>query len=183
MGRVEVLVLHTLSSGGESYDLLLPKEEAARLRSAVLASGAVAVGGEAWEAFRVARGVPVYGAEFGPATNPLESRLKWAISFNKGCYVGQEVVARLDTYRKVQRWLMAASLSGPARPGDPLLSDARRAGALTSVAEVPGGGHVALALVRRELAEQGRVLDVADGGVTATLSDPAFALALEPEEA
>ncbi len=205
---VEALVWHTLGAGAETYELLAPRTEASRLWDGLRAAGAIPVGQEAWEACRVARGVPVYGAEFGEDTNPLESGLKGAISFNKGCYVGQEVVARLDTYRKVQRRLMAAVLSGPAKVGDALLAlrppesdliappgagqapagagqaGERKVGKLTSVARVPAGGaYVALALVRSEHAVDGAALAVVPGDVTATLSTPAYALATEPAEA
>ena len=183
LAGVEALVWHTLSSGAETYELLAPQSEASRLWDGLRAAGATPAGQEAWEACRIARGVPTYGAEFGEDTNPLESGLKGAISFNKGCYVGQEVVARLNTYRKVQRRLMAAALSGPAKAGDALLTGGSKVGKLTSVARVPAGGYVALAMVRREHAVDGATLAVASGDVNATLSEPAYALAAEPTEA
>jgi folate-binding protein YgfZ len=175
------LLWHTLGSGDETYELVAPLDQASRLWDGLAAAGAVPAGHQAWEAHRVARGVPVFGAEFGEETNPLESRLKGAISFNKICYIGQEVVARLNTYSKVQRRLMAATLTGPAKPGAGLLSEGRSVGRLTSVAQVPSGDYVALAMVRREHAEAGQTLAVA-GDVTATLAEPAYALATEPAE-
>ncbi len=181
VGGVGVLIWHTFSSGAETYELMLPREKAAGLWEGLVAGGAIPAGREAWEAFRVVQGVPVYGSEFGKETNPLESGLGGAISFNKGCYVGQEVVARLNTYSKVQRRLMAAALSGPASPGDSLLAEGRSVGRLTSVARIPGdGSYKALALVRQEAAVAGGVLSVSTGPVTATLSEPADSLAPAP---
>ena len=85
----DVLLWHTLGSGDETYDPGGALDQASRLWEGLVAAGAVHVGHQAWEAHRVARGVPVFGAEFGEETNPLESRLKGAISFNKICYIGR----------------------------------------------------------------------------------------------
>ena len=178
---VDVLLWHTLGSGDETYDLVAPLDQASRLWHDLAAGGAVPVGDQAWEAHRIARGVPVFGAEFGEETNPLESRLGGAISFNKICYIGQEVVARLNTYDKVQRHLMSAVLSGPVKAGAGLLFEGRSVGRLTSVAQVPGGDYVALAMVRREHAIDGANL-VVTGDITATLAEPAYALATEPAD-
>ena len=69
---------------------------------------------DSYEAFRIAAGVPAHGPELGEEVNPLEAGLWDAVSFTKGCYVGQEVVARLNTYEKVKRYLAMLSLeTGP----------------------------------------------------------------------
>ena len=91
------------------------------------------VSAETFEAYRIAQGVPAYGAEFGAFNNPLEARLLGSISDDKGCYTGQEVIARLQTYRKVQRLLMSFTSDAPAAPGDALESeDGSPAGVVTS---------------------------------------------------
>jgi folate-binding protein YgfZ len=183
VGEAGVVLWHTLSSGTESYEVIVQQEQAPIVWRSLLAAGAVPAGQTAWEAFRTANGAPAYGAEYGEETNPLESRLRGAISFDKGCYIGQEVVARLDTYKKVQRRLMAASLSGPAGPGDILLADGHKAGVLSSVARVPqNGAYVALALVNITQSVAGYSLTVAGSDITATLSEPAYALATEPAQ-
>ena len=64
-----------------------------------------------WEALRIKAGVPVYGREMGESYNPLEAGLIGAIDFEKGCYIGQEVIARLDTYDKVQKILVSLKVS------------------------------------------------------------------------
>ena len=73
------------------------------------------MGGEALEAVRIWRGVPAHGAELTEERNPLEAGLVRFVSFNKACYIGQEVVARLNAYDKVQRSLVGLS---PGRPKD-----------------------------------------------------------------
>ena len=176
---VPVVVWHTLSAGAESYEVIVERAQAQAAWEALANAGAMPAGSRAWEAVRVAQGAPVYGAELGEETNPLESRLRGAVSFSKGCYTGQEVVARLDTYQKVQRRLMAVSLTGPAEQGDPLLADGQRAGTLTSVVQVPGAdATVGLALVDARHARPGVILALPNGAA-ATLADPAYALATE----
>ena len=180
MGGAPVVLWNTLSAGAPTFEVVAERAHASAVWEALVGAGALPAGETAWEALRVARGVPAYGAEFGEATNPLESRLRGAVSFDKGCYTGQEVVARLDTYRKVQRSLMALSLSGPAAVGDLLVAADKRVGALTSVAQVPAGPVVGLALVDAAYAVPDRELAVGSGGVTASLADPAYAVATEP---
>ncbi len=100
------------------------------------ASGLRAAGPETVETLRVEAGIPAPGAELSEQWNPLEAELRSVISFTKGCYTGQEVVARLNTYKKVQRALRCLRLSGdevPARGGR-ILADGKEAGMVTSAA-------------------------------------------------
>ncbi len=163
-----------------AYDVLLPLAEAERAREALRAA-ANEVGAKTFEAYRIAQGVPAYGSEFGAFNNPLEARLLGSISDDKGCYTGQEVIARLQTYRKVQRLLMSFTSDAPAVPGDALeTEDGSPAGAVTSAFDAGDGHTLGLALVAAKHA--GSSLHLAGGGAVA-LSDPAHALATEPAEA
>ena len=114
------------------------------LREKLLAWGATPVGMEAWEAYRIGAGLPVYGKELDESRNPLEAGLTGAIDFDKGCYIGQEVIARLDTYEKVQRALVSLKIGGRGQweEGDYLILDGRRVGTITSLARAPGGEEV-----------------------------------------
>ena len=180
----DVVLWRSLTGGADGYDLIADAVEADSVWAALVDAGAVPVSAESWATFRIANGAPAYGSEFGESTNPLESRLLGAISEDKGCYTGQEVIARLLTYQKVQRKLMSVTLTGPAEPGADLLADGSRAGMLTSVAVVPGRGHVALAMVRMKHASAGREFEVGGAaGVRAVIDEPAYALATEPVEA
>ena len=96
-----------------------------------------------------------------------------AISFTKGCYVGQETVARLYYRGKPNRSLRGLALSAPARPGDALTLGERSVGRVASVALSPRFGPIALALVRRE-AENGSAVSVGDDGVSATVVELPF---------
>ena len=85
---------------------------AAALAAALRQAGAVPISPAAAETLRIIRRQPAYGAELGDAYNPLEAGLIGAIDFHKGCYIGQEVIARLDTYQKVQKRLVALRFDG-----------------------------------------------------------------------
>jgi folate-binding protein YgfZ len=136
------------------------------VRGALLDAGAEAVSPEAYEALRVEMGQPAYGKELDERFNPLEAELRDFISFAKGCYIGQEVVARLDTYDKVQRRLMGLMPQGDApEPGARLEVDGKEAGTVTSVVYSPGlGRQIALGYVRKRHAEPGTRLTVTGGG-------------------
>jgi folate-binding protein YgfZ len=94
-----------------------------------------------YEKIRIQAGDPVFNAELSEDYNPLEAGLKKYVNFNKGCYIGQEVVARLDTYDKVQRSLVRLSWSGELK-GRSLLYQEKKVGAITSVSGNIGLGYV-----------------------------------------
>jgi folate-binding protein YgfZ len=115
------------------------------------------------EALRVEHGRPRYGIDLDETVIPQEAGLNdRAVSFTKGCYVGQETVARLYYRGKPNRHLRGLKLSGPAARGDAVRLGDREVGHLGSVAESPRLGWIALALVRRE-APPGSTVAVGDG--------------------
>lgn len=159
------------------YDVIPPLADAGPA-AGNLRANAEEADAAAFDAYRIAQGVPAYGAEFGDFNNPLEARLLGSISDDKGCYTGQEVIARLQTYRKTRRSLMAFDATVPAAPGDALAgADGSPAGVVTSACEV-GGRAFGLALVAAKLAVAGAALRLPAGG-EATLSEPAHAAATE----
>lgn len=136
--------------------VVAPRERSDAIRG-VLVDAATAEGGAvldaaALEPWRIARGLPASGAELNEDHNPLEAGLYDAVSFTKGCYVGQEVVARLNTYDKVSRALVRLELE-PAlplpEPGAAVRHGGKEVGAVTSAAKLPGEDRaVALAYIR-----------------------------------
>lgn len=155
-------------------DVLCDSAETARVASALQAAGAEPVSEPAAEIVRVQRGRPRYGAELDDRTIPQEAGLnERAVSFTKGCYVGQETVARLHYRGKPNRHLRGIRLDGPAAGGDELRLGGKAVGRLATVADSPTFGLIALALVRRE-AVPGDVLDVGDGGVRGAMTELPF---------
>jgi folate-binding protein YgfZ len=158
----------------EGYSIFLPAASSGSmwhaLNLATSRCGGRPVGSVAAEAWRVLRGLPASGNELTEDYNPLEAGLYDAVSFDKGCYVGQEVVARLNTYDKVSRSLVGLVLpAGPDLPtaGAPLYFDQREAGVLTSVIIPPGWSHpVGIAYLKRKVAEPG--IELAIGSADAT---------------
>jgi folate-binding protein YgfZ len=124
-----------------------------------------AVPEEALERVRIERGIPRFGLDMDGDTIPQEAGInERAVSFTKGCYVGQETVARLHYKGKPNRHLRGLKLTEPAGHGDPIRLGERDVGRVGSVTVSPTLGPIALALVRRE-AGPGETVEV--NGTTA----------------
>jgi tRNA-modifying protein YgfZ len=148
-------------------DLLCAADDAAVLRDALLDAGAQPVSDAVAECVRIERGRPRYGLDLDETVIPQEAGLnERAVSFTKGCYVGQETVARLHYRGKPNRHLRGLRLSEPAQTGDPIEFEGRTVGTVGSVAVSPRFGPIALALVRRE-APPGSAVAVGHGAVAA----------------
>jgi len=153
-------------------DLLCDAADTEALVAALRARGAVPVAEEAVETLRVEHGRPRYGIDLDETTIPQEADLNArAVSFEKGCYVGQETVARLYYKGKPNRRLRGLRLSAPVARGTELTLDGKPVGRLGSVVVSPAHGPIALALVRRE-AEPGATLHA--GGAEATVVELPF---------
>jgi folate-binding protein YgfZ len=151
-------------------DVVTDAERTQDLADVLRARGARDVGDDAAEALRVERGRPRFGRDMDESTIPQEAGLnERAVSFTKGCYVGQETVARLHYRGKPNRHLRGLELSGPAQTGAELRLGDKVVGRLGTVA----GGR-ALAIVRRE-AEPGATVSVGDGEATARVVELPFA--------
>ncbi len=154
-------------AGFDRVDVVTPQAHAEAIWDRITRAGAVPAGAISLNAAQVAYGVPSPGAELTVDANPLEVRLKDLVSFTKGCYVGQEVVARLDTYDKLQKRLVAIESDSALTTGTQLTSDGKRAGKVTSVSPIPRSGtYVALGLVRRGYWVDGTQLDCKGAIVT-----------------
>ena len=158
----------------EGVDLIAAAADAERLRDALHAAGAVEVSAEAVEILRIEAGVPRFGAEMTTETMPAEAGVvEDAVSFTKGCYIGQETVARLHYKGKPNRHLRGLRLSAPAEPGAALRLGEKRVGNLGGACVSPAFGPIGLAILRRE-AEPGADLAVGEDGVTARVVDLPF---------
>jgi tRNA-modifying protein YgfZ len=146
-------------------DLIADASDRDALARALGAAGAVEVSDEAAEILRVESGRPRFGREMTPQTIPQEAGInERAVSFTKGCFIGQETVARLHYKGKPNRHLRGLRLQAPVAAGEEIALGEREVGRVGTAALSPALGPVALAIVRRE-AEPGAV--VAVGGGTA----------------
>ena len=132
-----------------TYHLLIDAADAAsRILAALESAGAVSISADTAETLRISQGRPAYGTEMSDTYNPLEAGLIGAIDFHKGCYIGQEVIARLDTYQKVQKYLVSLGFEASgadagdiasALPGARLADgDGKAVGLVTSATVIPG---------------------------------------------
>lgn len=147
-----VRVLRNDWLGIESYDLIVPSEQAQALAERLASAGATLVGEAAIRAQRVAAGIPVYGVDMHEKTLPLEAGLEErAISYDKGCYTGQEVVVRIKHRGKINRHLRGIRLDAlPSELPQPLFNEAgKEVSALTSAVD-DGERAKGLAIVHRK---------------------------------
>lgn len=129
--------------------------------------GVTPVGFEALEVLRAEEGIPRFGLDFGPENFPQETGAEDAVSYTKGCYLGQEVVARIHYRGGVQKVLRGLRFEAGKVPaaGAPLLHDGREAGKVGTVVRSPALGPIGLAILHRRAAEPGTRLELPDGGM------------------
>jgi tRNA-modifying protein YgfZ len=155
-------------------DLICESDQTDELTRALSARGAEPLSDTTAECVRIERGRPRYGIDLDDSVIPQEAGLnERAVSFQKGCYVGQETVARLFYRGKPNRQLRGLRLSGPAPAGSEVRAADRVVGRLSSVAASPRFGEIGLALVRREAPPGSDVL-VGDHGVAAIVTELPF---------
>ena len=158
----------------DGIDLSAPPPTPSALAGVLREAGAAEVSPEAVELLRIEAGVPRFGAEMGTETMPAEAGIvERAVSFTKGCYIGQETVARLHYKGKPNRHLRGLRLSAPAEPGDGARLGEKEVGQLGGTAVSPALGPIGLAILRRE-AEPGAELSVGEDGVKAVVVDLPF---------
>ena len=155
-------------------DLICASDQTAQLTRALGGRGAEPISDATAECIRIERGRPRYGIDLDDSVIPQEAGLNArAVSFQKGCYVGQETVARLFYRGKPNRQLRGLQLGGPAPVGSEVVSAERVVGRLSSVAASPRFGELGLALVRREAPPGSDVL-VGDERVPAIVTELPF---------
>lgn len=163
---------HTGESG---FDLYVAAGQAAGTWCALREAGAEPAGADVAEVLRVEAGIPRYGIDLDASVLPLEAGLlETHISTEKGCYVGQEIVARILSHGRTNRALTGLLLGGAAaQKGDSVLFEGREVGRLTSVVDAMGlDGRIALGFVRHEAREPGTQVTVvgAAGASTAQVA-------------
>jgi folate-binding protein YgfZ len=154
-------------------DVLVSPADAAQVQAALLAAGAEPVDADAAEIARVEAGRPRLGHEMSTATMPQEAGInERAVSFTKGCYIGQETVARLHYKGKPNRHLRLLASEQPLREGAAVRLGERELGTVGTAVISPARGPLALAILRRE-AEPGATVEVEaeNGLVTATVEE------------
>ncbi len=165
-----VRVVHASSTGEDGFEIWTEPAGLKTLWTVFMeragATGLVPCGTTALESLRIEAGIARYGADFGEDTLPLEAGLLNALSFNKGCYIGQEIVERARSRGHVNWKLVGVVIESPTAPasGEKLLADSKEVGEITSACVSPILlKTIALAYVRREFSEAGSHVSLASG--------------------
>jgi folate-binding protein YgfZ len=171
----EVHLMNQPRLGTSGFDLLAATDQVKALKKklvhAAKAAGACECGSEAFEIARIEAGIPRFSVDMDDTINPLEAGLDArAISFNKGCYIGQEVISRIRTYSEVAKALRGLRLPDVVKSlpkkGDKLFHDGKEVGFVTSATVSPRlNANIALGYVKREVNQPGTELTLrpADG--------------------
>ncbi|MCC7437702.1 MAG: aminomethyltransferase family protein [Armatimonadetes bacterium] len=161
-------------NGAGAFLLLVPTADLPAATQQLHQQGIAEINPETWHTLRIEAGQPWVGAELSQNYNPLEAGLSQFISWTKGCYIGQEIIARLDTYDKVQRHLMGMVLEGlqngvmenaamELEVHDPV--ETKKIGNITSLTASPAiGKRIALAYIRTQYAIPGYQVELRSVG-------------------
>ena len=150
--RVRLARIDRCGAGG--VDIWVPLSGYDGVWRALVAMGARPAGDDALEMARVDAGLPLWGAEYSDATNPLEVSGTLGISDGKGCYPGQEVIERTVSLGKPPRCRMRVWIEGDANAGAAVSFDGSACGTLTSAALLPDGRVAGVAMIKRRLADR-----------------------------
>jgi aminomethyltransferase len=154
----------------DGYEIWFAAEQADTVWDVFSNSGATSVGSETLEWYRITRGVPRYGIDLSQRDLPQETEQKHALSFIKGCYIGQEIVERIRARAILHRTFTGFLIEGePPQAETKIQSEGKNIGEITSAARVPfpsGERTVALGYLRREFAAPGTVVQIGDQRAT-----------------
>jgi tRNA-modifying protein YgfZ len=166
--RDGLLAVKQMNYDVPGYELILPLAQQQAVLDDLTAAGATRLDDDAaYHARRIELGRPLPGRELTGDYNPLEAGLAWACSDNKGCYTGQEIIARQITYDKVTKTLIGLRSVTPLTTGAELTVDGRSVGVVTSAAHSPTlDAPIALAIVKRPHNVPGSRLQVGDVAAT-----------------
>ncbi len=170
----DVIVFRAPAPAETSYVFMSLKE--LQLEKMFFDAGLSKVCDHEFNTLRIEAGIPVIDKELSSSYNPLEAGLVQIIDFKKGCYIGQEVIARIDSYNKVQKRLIGFMSESEVLEGDSIVFDGGVAGHITSATFSPEFGHIALGYIRGDAATHGAIVLI-NGENKAKISNLPFAAA------
>ncbi len=155
-----IAILVQKISNSLAYRLLVPLPSLEAILTELKSGGATPLNSDTFEILRVEAGRPGFANELSDNYTPLEVHLHNMISNSKGCYTGQEIIARQITYDKVTKNLVGVKLWAPAPVDAKIVVDGKSIGSLTSVVQSPRFGVIGLAVVRRQYREVGTKISI-----------------------
>ena len=162
-----IMQMHEMLYRG--WGIFIPASLLSSFQVALEALGVSRISRDGYRIIQVEQGLPSAEHELTEDFTPLEIGLLGAISDRKGCYTGQEVIARQLTYDKVTRRLVGLRLEGMLSRGTKLYAEGKPAGEITSIVESPRFGHIALAVVKRPHHDEGSTLEIYESGKNGAL--------------
>jgi len=171
LNNIDVRIARGSGLALPGYTLILPASDAAKLWQTLTTANATPMGDRVWQQLRIEQGRPLPNYELTEDYNPLEAGLWSTISFDKGCYIGQETIARLNTYKGVKQQLWGVRLPVPVEPGTVITVDGEKVGKLTSCTQTEQG-YFGLAYIRTKAGGVG--LKVQVGEVESEVVDVPF---------
>jgi len=168
----DTLIIRADAIAGDGFHIWTQSaERIGELWQAAIDAGALPIGERAFDLLRVESGRPRYGVELSKDFIPLEVALWDDVSFTKGCYTGQEIIARMESRKRLAKKLVGLRSVGAITPGKSIRADGRSIGKVTSAAKRPNGDSIALGVIKPTHAEIGTQVMVdgdpaVDGEVT-----------------
>ncbi|MCA0453331.1 MAG: glycine cleavage system protein T [Chloroflexi bacterium] len=173
IGDGEVILLQRKAFVGDHWIVIVPNEQAAAVWQALLEAGAVhglqAAGSLVYNALRIRAGRPAAGRELSQDYIPLEAGLWDEVSFKKGCYTGQEIIARMESRNRLAKIMVTLSLEQMVNAPAPLYRDGREVGTLTSSVVSPAGEILGVGFVKFNHAEIGQTFTAGHQNATARI--------------
>lgn len=165
----QVMIARAKPFSGAHFRVIMAADAAVAVWDALVAAGATPAGSQIYNVLRIQAGVPAAGRELSEEYIPLELDLWDEVSFAKGCYTGQEIIARMESRGKLAKTLVSLRLDAPTDTPTELLIDGKRAGTLTSAATAPDGSHYGVGLLKPEHA-QPSIIVITETGVQASVT-------------
>jgi len=163
-GDVTAYLHRTDPVHGDGYFVMGEEKDREVLWQRLLDAGLVEADTAAFDYLRIEAGLPRYGQELTGEYIPLEANLWADVSFNKGCYIGQEIIARMESRGKLAKRLVQLTADAPVEPGSTLQAEGKNAGTVTSTAVGPNG-TIGLGYVKTAILEADKELFVGDTAV------------------
>lgn len=158
--REGVLVWRGRPLAGDGFTLIAPTAQMESLQTQLAERGAILADEATYNLLRLAAGQPEAGYELTEAYIPLETDLWGAVSFSKGCYIGQEIIARMESRGKLARRLVGVALSAPVEVGAKIMAAGAEVGTITSFGVLPEVGPAALSVLKSGACEPGTAVEV-----------------------
>lgn len=163
-GDVTAYLHRTDPIHGDGYFIMGEEKDQEVLWQRLLDAGLLVADSAAFDYLRIEAGLPRFGQELTGDYIPLEANLWADVSFNKGCYIGQEIIARMESRGKLAKKLVLLTAAAPLEPGSDLQANGKNAGTVTSTAVGPNG-TIGLGYVKTAVLNADKKLFVGDAAI------------------